>query len=154
MKRRGGATIISKGRSLKKANAALFADIERRYGVPAGPLLAIWGMETGFGANSGNRSVFAPLATLAYDCRRPDLFRDQLVAALKLVDEGILSSSSIGAMHGDQRMRRAHDALRPTNLTPCPRCNQTLRPHTVCANCGHYRDRMVIDVEAAEQEQS
>jgi membrane-bound lytic murein transglycosylase B len=46
MKRRGGSTIIAKGKALKKQNAALFADIERRYGVPAGPLLAIWGMET------------------------------------------------------------------------------------------------------------
>ena len=55
--------------------------------------------------------------------------------------------------HSRVRMRRAHDALTPHNLTTCPRCNQTLRPHTVCANCGHYRDRMVIDVEA-EQEQS
>ena len=49
--------------------------------------------------------------------------------------------------------RRTHDALKPIHLTSCPRCNQTLRPHTVCANCGHYRDKMVIDVEAAEEQQ-
>ncbi len=42
MKKRGGQAIISRGKSMKSANAALFANIERRYGVPAGPLLAIW----------------------------------------------------------------------------------------------------------------
>jgi membrane-bound lytic murein transglycosylase B len=53
MRRRGGSAIISKGRSLKQANAALFDKIEGSYGVPAGVLLAIWGMETGFGASMG-----------------------------------------------------------------------------------------------------
>jgi large subunit ribosomal protein L32 len=47
-------------------------------------------------------------------------------------------------------MRRSHDALKPTHLTTCPRCNQTLRPHTVCGNCGSYRDAVVIDVEAEQ----
>jgi membrane-bound lytic murein transglycosylase B len=49
MQKRGGQTIISRGKTMKKNNASLFASIERAYGVPAGPLLAIWGMETGFG---------------------------------------------------------------------------------------------------------
>jgi membrane-bound lytic murein transglycosylase B len=48
MAKRGASGIIARGRSLKKANAALFAALEKRYGVPPGPLLAIWGMETGF----------------------------------------------------------------------------------------------------------
>src|SRR6266567_4636196 len=47
--KRGGSVIASRGRSLKQSNAALFASIQQRYGVPPGPLLAIWGMETGFG---------------------------------------------------------------------------------------------------------
>lgn len=101
MKRRGGATIISKGKSLKKANAALFADIERRYGVPPGPLLAIWGMETGFGAAMGNQNTVSAILTLAYDCRRPDFFNPHAIAALKLVDRGVLSASSVGAAHGE-----------------------------------------------------
>ncbi len=101
MKRRGGATIISKGRSLKKANAAMFADIERRYGVPPGPLLAIWGMETGFGAAMGNQNTVSAIVTLAYDCRRPDFFNPHAIAALKLVDRGVLSASSVGAAHGE-----------------------------------------------------
>jgi membrane-bound lytic murein transglycosylase B len=101
MKRRGGAAIISKGRSLKKANAALFAKIEATYGVPPGPLLAIWGMETGFGASMGSQNTVSAILTLAYDCRRPDFFTPHAIAALKLVDSGALSASSVGAMHGE-----------------------------------------------------
>jgi membrane-bound lytic murein transglycosylase B len=101
MRLRGAPAIISRGRSLKAQNAALFASIEQQYGVPAGPLLAIWGMETGFGAVSGNQNTISAVASLAYDCRRHDYFTDQLLAALKLVDRGVLSASSTGAMHGE-----------------------------------------------------
>ena len=101
MEKRGAATIISQGQKLKAQNAALFAKIEKRYGVPAGPLIAIWGMETAFGNYMGKQNTISAVATLAYDCRRPDFFREQLMAALKLVDKGVLSSSSIGAMHGE-----------------------------------------------------
>jgi large subunit ribosomal protein L32 len=52
--------------------------------------------------------------------------------------------------HSRTRMRRSHDALKPIHLTSCPRCHQTLRPHTVCGNCGTYRDQPVIDVEAEQ----
>jgi membrane-bound lytic murein transglycosylase B len=68
--KRGGPAIVSKGRVLKRQNAALFDSIEQRYGVPPGPLLAIWGMETGFGAVRGNVNTLSAVATLAYDCRR------------------------------------------------------------------------------------
>jgi membrane-bound lytic murein transglycosylase B len=101
MRRRGGSAIISKGRSLKKSNAALFDKIERSYGVPAGVLLAIWGMETGFGASMGSQNTVSAIVTLAYDCRRPQLFAPHAVAALKLVDSGTLSAGSAGAMHGE-----------------------------------------------------
>jgi len=101
MQLRGAPAIVSRSRSLKGQNAALFSSIEQQYGVPAGPLLAIWGMETGFGAVSGNQNTISAVASLAYDCRRHDYFTDQLLAALKLVDRGVLSSSSIGAMHGE-----------------------------------------------------
>ena len=101
MQVRGAQTIISRGRSQKAQNAALFANIERRYGVPAGPLIAIWGMETGFGNFMGNQHTLSAVATLAYDCRRPDYFRDQLNAALQLIDRGWLAPNAIGAMHGE-----------------------------------------------------
>ena len=101
MKKRGAAGIAARGRSLKAANASLFSSIERRFGVPAGPLIAIWGMETGFGAFSGNQNTLSAVATLAYDCRRSAYFTDQLYALLKLIDRGTLSASTRGAMHGE-----------------------------------------------------
>lgn len=101
MQKRGASTIVAQGKRLKAQNAALFRKIEKKYGVPPGPLIAIWGMETAFGAYMGKQNTISAVATLAYDCRRPDFFREQLIAALKLVDEGVLSSSSVGAMHGE-----------------------------------------------------
>jgi lytic murein transglycosylase len=101
MAKRGGRAIASRGKGLKAANAGLFDSIEKRYGVPAGPLIAIWGMETGFGASLGNQNTISAVATLAYDCRRTEYFTDQLYAALKLIDRGVISGSSIGAMHGE-----------------------------------------------------
>jgi lytic murein transglycosylase len=101
MKKRGGAAIISRGKSVKKSNSALFARIEQRFGVPAGPLIAIWGMETGFGSFMGNEHTLSAVATLAYDCRRSAYFTEQLYAALKLVGDGNLSPNARGAAHGE-----------------------------------------------------
>src|SRR6266702_2916623 len=99
--KRGASTIVARGRSLKASQAALFASIQQRYGVPPGPLIAIWGMETGFGSQRGNQNMLSSIATLAYDCRRPEFFTDQLYAALKLVDRGALSGTTRGSMHGE-----------------------------------------------------
>ncbi|SRR6266496_1302493 len=55
--KRGGSAIVARGRALKQSNAALFASIQQRFGVPPGPLLAIWGMETGFGRSRGNQNT-------------------------------------------------------------------------------------------------
>lgn len=101
MQKRGGATIISRGKSMKKANAAMFARIEKRYGVPAGPLIAIWGMESGFGSFMGKEHILSAAATLAYDCRRSAFFTDQFYAALQLVGNGSLAMSARGAAHGE-----------------------------------------------------
>lgn len=101
MQKRGANAIISQGKRHKKSNASLFAAIEKRYGVPAGPLIAIWGMETAFGKFTGSQNTVSAVATLAYDCRRPEFFTEQLISALKLVDRGVLSSKSRGAMHGE-----------------------------------------------------
>jgi membrane-bound lytic murein transglycosylase B len=99
--KRGGSAIVARGRALKQSNAALFASIEQRYGVPPGPLLAIWGMETGFGRLRGNQHTLSAVATLAYDCRRSAYFTDQLHATLTLIDRGILSAGTRGSMHGE-----------------------------------------------------
>jgi membrane-bound lytic murein transglycosylase B len=99
--KRGASTIVARGRALKQSQAALFASIQQRYGVPPGPLLAIWGMETGFGSQRGNQNMLSAVATLAYDCRRTEFFTEQLYAALKLIDRGALSASTRGSMHGE-----------------------------------------------------
>jgi lytic murein transglycosylase len=101
MRKRGGQAIISRGAGVKRTNAALFNRIEKRYGVPPGILIAIWGMETGFGSFMGNQHTLSAVSTLAYDCRRSELFTDQLYSALKLVGEGYLSPSAKGAAHGE-----------------------------------------------------
>ena len=99
--KRGASSIVARGRAMKQSHAALFASLEQRYGVPPGPLIAIWGMETGFGSQRGNQHMLSSIATLAYDCRRPDYFTDQLYAALQLIDRGALSPGARGSMHGE-----------------------------------------------------
>ena len=99
--KRGAATIVAKGRSLKSSQGALFASIQSRTGVPPGPLLAIWGMETGFGSQRGNQHMLSSIATLAYDCRRSAYFTEHLYAALQLIDRGALAPSQRGSMHGE-----------------------------------------------------
>jgi len=99
--KRGASTIVARGRSLKQSQGAMFASLQQRYGVPPGPLLAIWGMETGFGSVRGNQNMLSSIATLAYDCRRSEYFTDQLYAALQLIDRGALSPSQRGSMHGE-----------------------------------------------------
>jgi membrane-bound lytic murein transglycosylase B len=99
--KRGASSIVARGRTMKQSQGALFASIQQRYGVPPGPLLAIWGMETGFGSQRGNQNMLSSIATLAYDCRRPEYFTEQLYAALQLIDRGVLSAGTRGSMHGE-----------------------------------------------------
>jgi membrane-bound lytic murein transglycosylase B len=99
--KRGAAAVVAKGRQLRQSQAAMFAQIQQRYGVPPGPLIAIWGMETAFGTQHGNQNMLSSIATLAYDCRRPEYFTEQLYAALQLIDRGTLSPTQRGSMHGE-----------------------------------------------------
>jgi lytic murein transglycosylase len=102
MQKRGANQIIAKGKRLKAQNAALLKKIERRYGVPSGVLMAIWGMETAFGGFSGNMSVVRSLATLAYDCRRSAFFTNELIAALLIIQRGDMQPNQmIGAWAGE-----------------------------------------------------
>src|SRR6201992_3618686 len=99
--KRGAAAIVARGKTLKRSQAALFSSIEARYGVPPGPLIAIWGMESGCGSQRGNQNMLSSIATLAYDCRRPEYFTDQLYSALQLIDRGTISAYQRGSMHGE-----------------------------------------------------
>ena len=86
---------LQKGAQLIKSNAKLFDRIEKDYGVPAAVLVGFWGLETDFGAVLGDLPTLRSLATLAYDCRRPQLFHDQLMAALTVIDRGDLTAAEM-----------------------------------------------------------
>lgn len=93
---------VNKGRSLMKRYGDLFARIEKDYGVQAPVLLSIWGLETDFGAYIGNFSTIRSIATLAYDCRRSEQFRAELMDALKIVQRGDMVPSQMrGAWAGE-----------------------------------------------------
>ncbi len=93
---------ISGGRDRLKRHARIFQDVEAEYGVPGAVISAFWALETDFGAVLGNFNTLNALATLSYDCRRPELFRPQLIAALKLLDRGDLSAAQMqGAWAGE-----------------------------------------------------
>ena len=88
---------VGRGRALIKRYAPIFARIEERYGVTAPILVAIWGLETDFGAVTGNTPTIRAVATLAYDCRRSDMFRAELFDALRLVQRG---DGTVGSLRG------------------------------------------------------
>jgi len=93
---------LQKGGSLIRQYGATFNRIEQQFGVPAAIIVAIWGLETDFGANSGNFPTIRSLASLAYDCRRSDMFRAELLDALRLVERGDLSPGDMrGAWAGE-----------------------------------------------------
>ena len=82
--------MISRGKAMLRTYAGPLATIEQRFGVPGPVLVAIWGLETSFGGDNGNYPTYSALATLAWDCRRPDRFRAELIAALMMVDRGVV----------------------------------------------------------------
>ena len=93
---------MTQGRSLLKKHADTFARIEQEFGVPGPVIVGFWGLETDFGANLGDFNTLQSLATLAYDCRRPEKFRPELLAALKILDRGDLTPSDMkGAWAGE-----------------------------------------------------
>lgn len=81
---------VPNGQKQIKAYADLFARVERDFGVPAAPLTAFWGLESDYGRNTGRSPILSSIATLAYDCRRPEFFRQQLFDALRIAQKGDL----------------------------------------------------------------
>lgn len=93
---------LRKGASLLKQYAETFQRIEETYGVPAPIIVAIWGLETDFGAVNGDTPTLRALATLAYDCRRTEKFQAELMDALRLIERGDLAPSAMrGAWAGE-----------------------------------------------------
>ncbi len=100
-------SLISKGRINKgRANSGkwdrVFDRIEQQYGINRGVLLAFWAFETDYGSFQGNFNTLNSLVTLAHDCRRPQLFRPQVFAALSLYERGAFSpTKTTGAWAGE-----------------------------------------------------
>ena len=93
---------IKEGRAILQRNKQLFDKIQKQYGVPGAVLVAFWAFETDFGKVLGDFETIPSLATLAWDCRRPDKFREQLLGALRLYDNGDLEREDMrGAWAGE-----------------------------------------------------
>jgi lytic murein transglycosylase len=82
---------MQQGQARIKTYAAAFARAEKEYGVPPAVIAAFWGLESDFGANMGNLPTLRSLVSLAYDCRRSQMFQDETIAALKIIDRGDLT---------------------------------------------------------------
>lgn len=93
---------LARGVNMMKHYGSVLTRIEQRYGVPGEVLVAIWGLETDYGVNIGKFPTFRSLATLAYDCRRSEMFRAELMDALRIVERGDLAPSEMrGAWAGE-----------------------------------------------------
>lgn len=88
---------VAQGRRLGEQHHTLLEEVSADFGVQPRFILALWGMESSYGANTGGFSVIAALATLAWEGRRGDFFRGELLAALRILDEGHITP---GAMNG------------------------------------------------------
>jgi membrane-bound lytic murein transglycosylase B len=109
-------TRIQNGQRLYRENADLLRRIEQRYRVPGRIVVAIWGVETNYGGNTGGFGVVEALATLAWEGRRASYFRNELFAALKIIDEGHIRAERMrgswaGAMGQPQFMPSNFDRL-------------------------------------------
>jgi lytic murein transglycosylase len=93
---------MQQGQQRIKTYAAAFARAEKEYGVPPAVIAAFWGLESDFGANMGNLPTLPSLVSLAYDCRRSEMFANETVAALKIIDRGDLSAAEmVGSWAGE-----------------------------------------------------
>ena len=94
--RRVGPGLMRRGQSLMRQHQATLDRIEQRFGVPGPILIAIWGLETNYGADSsGKYSIIRSVATLAYDCRRSEFFTGHLLDTLRILDRGDLTLAQL-----------------------------------------------------------
>lgn len=92
---------ISQTNKRVQQNAKLFTAIEKRFGVPGSVLATIWGLETSWGGYLGGTSIVSGSVTLASYCRRHPRFESHALAALKLVDQGVINSNTKGGPSGE-----------------------------------------------------
>lgn len=106
---------IDQGRRMYRQHRAELERAAQKYGVPANYIVALWGIETSYGNNTGGFGVIPALATLAYDGRRSEFFRSELMNALKILDEGHIDPANMkgswaGAMGQNQFMPSSFNA--------------------------------------------
>ncbi|TIT37235.1 MAG: lytic murein transglycosylase [Mesorhizobium sp.] len=92
---------LKQGAANMKKYADIFARADQQFGVQAPVITAFWALETDFGAVQGDFHTLSALVTLSHDCRRPQLFRQQLVPLLELIDRGVLPADVTGAWAGE-----------------------------------------------------
>jgi lytic murein transglycosylase len=93
---------MQQGQAKIKTYAAAFARAEKEYGVPPAVISAFWGLESDFGANMGNLPTLRSLVSLAYDCRRSQMFQAETIAALKITERGDLTPAEmVGSWAGE-----------------------------------------------------
>ena len=93
---------LKKGANMLKRYGSVLDRIEKRFGVPGAIVVAIWGLETDFGANLGRFATVRSLASLAYDCRRSELFKAELLDALRIIERGDMAPEEMrGAWAGE-----------------------------------------------------
>ena len=93
---------MQQGQQHIKTYAAAFARAEKEYGVPPAVIAAFWGLESDFGANMGNLHTLPSLVSLAYDCRRSEMFQNETIAALKIIERGdLVPSEMVGSWAGE-----------------------------------------------------
>src|SRR6202158_3628038 len=93
---------MQQGQARIKTYAAAFARAEKEYGVPPAVIAAFWGLESDFGANMGHLPTLRSLVSLAYDCRRSQMFANETIAALKIIDRGDLTPEEmVGSWAGE-----------------------------------------------------
>ena len=86
---------VAQGRKLVKAGQLPLVAIGKKYGVQPRFIVALWAIESGYGQSMGSYSVLDSLATLAWEGRRAEFFRKELIAALTIVDHGDVSSDKM-----------------------------------------------------------
>ncbi|MGD9638398.1 MAG: lytic murein transglycosylase [Alphaproteobacteria bacterium] len=86
---------VEQGKTIMKKYRTLLNNVYKLYGIPPQYIVAFWGMETFYGKNLGDISIFNALATLAYDPRRSDFFKKELIYALKIVDSGFMKAEQM-----------------------------------------------------------
>jgi membrane-bound lytic murein transglycosylase B len=113
VKKRVTASKIEHGREVLQEHSILLNKIENQYGVPKEVLVSFWGLETGYGENKGGFGLPSSLMTLAYEGRRADFFRHQLLDAMRIVDAG---HNNVAGMRGSWAGAMGHMQFMPSTL--------------------------------------